>query len=258
MEKAIVTLTFDDGRRDNFKIVQDILMKYKLPATFYITTAFIENKINIGKSQPLTKADLDFIQKNNLFEISAHGDFHKNDIKDIRNGIIKLRNWYKDIEEMGFASPHSKMSKKQVINNKEFWAEMNIKYIRLGNNFRSFYWPEKCIAKLAKITKSKLLYTLIYQSSLMKDNKRNLLFSAPIMKEHSFKQIKSLIDSTVKQKKWVVFGLHSIGKENECPEHDTIWCWDTNKFDQLCRYLNKLREEGKLEVIKTIDIVRRR
>lgn len=42
---VIVSLSFDDGRYDNYTNVLPILRKYDIPATFNITTAYIDKRI---------------------------------------------------------------------------------------------------------------------------------------------------------------------------------------------------------------------
>ena len=46
-KKRNIVLTFDDGYKDNLTNALPILRKYKVPATIYITTRFLQNKCNI-------------------------------------------------------------------------------------------------------------------------------------------------------------------------------------------------------------------
>ena len=45
MDKAYISFSFDDGRIDNYTKAYPILKKHNLPATFNITTGYIEGKI---------------------------------------------------------------------------------------------------------------------------------------------------------------------------------------------------------------------
>ncbi len=44
LPKNSIVITFDDGYKDNFFYAYPILKKYKLPATFFLTTGFLDNK----------------------------------------------------------------------------------------------------------------------------------------------------------------------------------------------------------------------
>lgn len=44
LNKTYVAVTFDDGFKNNYDIAAEILDFYKVPATFYISTAYIEKK----------------------------------------------------------------------------------------------------------------------------------------------------------------------------------------------------------------------
>lgn len=47
MKKAIVTLSFDDGRIDNYRVAKEILLPNNIPATINIATAYIDGSLKI-------------------------------------------------------------------------------------------------------------------------------------------------------------------------------------------------------------------
>jgi peptidoglycan/xylan/chitin deacetylase (PgdA/CDA1 family) len=55
-----VTITFDDGYKNNFLYAYPVLKKYKFPATIFVITDFI------GKEGYLTWADMNEMQENNI------------------------------------------------------------------------------------------------------------------------------------------------------------------------------------------------
>lgn len=65
-----IVLTFDDGYRDFYTSALPVLEKYKVPATAYIITGFINRPNN------LTLAQLKSLGQNKLIEIGAHTVHH--------------------------------------------------------------------------------------------------------------------------------------------------------------------------------------
>ena len=45
MEKIRIVLSFDDGRRDNYRVAKELLEANEIPATFNITSGYLEGKI---------------------------------------------------------------------------------------------------------------------------------------------------------------------------------------------------------------------
>ena len=47
MKKAIVTLSFDDGRIDNYQVVKEILLRNNVPATINVATGYIDGSLEM-------------------------------------------------------------------------------------------------------------------------------------------------------------------------------------------------------------------
>ena len=91
-----VVLSFDDGRRDNFRVAMEELVKRKLPATFNITSGYIEKTIELDElcpNEPMTVEEVVELSKNSNFEIAGHGYAHLNTIEDWEKGIHVLKKW---------------------------------------------------------------------------------------------------------------------------------------------------------------------
>jgi peptidoglycan/xylan/chitin deacetylase (PgdA/CDA1 family) len=79
-----LSITFDDGYLDNFQVAAPILQKYRLPATFFVTTGFLGTSFVAPWDAALPTAPrwMDWTHVHRLlslgFEIGSHSDTHLN------------------------------------------------------------------------------------------------------------------------------------------------------------------------------------
>jgi peptidoglycan/xylan/chitin deacetylase (PgdA/CDA1 family) len=77
-----LSITFDDGYRDNYEVAAPILKRLDLPATFFVTTGFIGTRRVAPWDQNLVRQPgwMDWDQVRSLasqgFEIGCHTDTH--------------------------------------------------------------------------------------------------------------------------------------------------------------------------------------
>jgi peptidoglycan/xylan/chitin deacetylase (PgdA/CDA1 family) len=77
-----LSITFDDGYRDNAEVAAPILRRLQLPATFFVTTGFIDSQITPAWDRHLTRQPgwMSWRQVRALadmgFEIGSHTDTH--------------------------------------------------------------------------------------------------------------------------------------------------------------------------------------
>jgi len=77
-----LSITFDDGYFDNFQVAAPILLKYRLPATFFVTTGFLGTSIVApwDAALPIAPRWMDWAHVRELaslgFEIGNHSDTH--------------------------------------------------------------------------------------------------------------------------------------------------------------------------------------
>ncbi len=67
----LVSITFDDGFRDNLTVALPLLEKYNLPMTLFVTAGFV------GTEGYLSRAELFEISRHPLVTIGAHGLRHR-------------------------------------------------------------------------------------------------------------------------------------------------------------------------------------
>lgn len=74
--QKFVAVTLDDGYQDNFQYAYPLLKKYKIPFIIYVSTQFIDNKIEMwwypGESLGISQKDLIEMDKDELCTIGAH------------------------------------------------------------------------------------------------------------------------------------------------------------------------------------------
>lgn len=77
-EKSVI-LTFDDGYQDNFVTVFPLLKKYEMPATIFLVSGFIDNRIRLkGAEQwsPVTWEQVREMNDSGLVDFGGHTDTH--------------------------------------------------------------------------------------------------------------------------------------------------------------------------------------
>lgn len=253
-----IVLTFDDGRGDNYRIANDILLKRGLKATFFITTNYANGTIDKSKL-PCRNVSLSIEQIRDMsskqdFEVAGHGANHLNTLQDWNEGIDVLKKWIGDeyfIQGTGVASPNCNISVEHIEGDRKALNKLGIRYVRIGlpnkNNFLS-----KVLCKLSLITKSKVIFYFSSKAALKTISGAFVVYSVPILNMHSIDQVKFLVDKCQSSGNDCVFMFHSILKPDE-EYYSDMWSWDFNKFEELCDYLSKLEKEGKIKVEKLID-----
>lgn len=250
---GIVALSFDDGRKDNFDIAQQLLKPLHLPAAFNITTGYVDGScpeaLRPSPAPAMCMADVKALAAEPLFELALHGDQHQNTAEDIARGRGKLLHWLAlpPTQRFGFASPGSglDLSDAEALRQEPFRS--GVSYVRSSLRCRTWA-PIRILARKAgRVIHSPLLYRIAYRDTLMEPGSGHILYSVPIMGDISAKQVMALVTLCAKKKQALILMLHSI----EDTPRDT-WSWSRQKFEALCRYLAAQREAGRLDV-KTVQ-----
>ena len=255
-----VVLSFDDGRGDNAEVAFNVLAPREIPATFNITTGYIDRScpedLSPSNNPPLTIDDVKKIAANPIFEIALHGDKHLNTIDDIYIGRDKILKWL-DLpseQKFGFASPGSRFSP-TVFNSDEMRSfRSSIAYMRVSLRINKHMFFRVMCRKAARLTHLPSLFKVAYKETLLDKQDGQILYSVPVMKSTSFKEIKSLVDYAIRKDKSLVLMFHSI-KDNLTQEDN--WTWSKKRFERLCKYLELMRNEKQLCVCTSMDLIDR-
>lgn len=260
MEKTRIVLSFDDGRRDNYRVAKELLEVNEIPATFNITSGYLERKIPIEglcPNEALTLEELIELSQCPCFEIAGHGYAHLNTVKDWHLGMVKLEEWLSSgyfAEGYGVASPHSELTRTDLSlfqNNNQL---KGLRYIRTGlANQRAF--GQRLMSKLARATGNRELMYFPVRGNFKRIEKNTFLhYSLPILYPHSFEQVQYCIEKLVKRGGDLILMFHSILKKGE-PYYNDLHSWDYQKFEQLCKYLIDVQDKGMILLQRNIDLV---
>lgn len=251
-----VALSFDDGRKDNYRLAEEVLIPMQIPATFNITTDYImrmETEDILGLNLAMSKAEVIKLSENLLFEIAGHGKKHNNEYANLIGGIKQLREWC-NLDRIGVASPNSKLTSADLGNAIDTYKKDGIAYVRIGNRFNQTEFIKKCFRKLNRKIHSGWISVWVYKDSMLSKNDAYILNSIPILHYNSLKEIKSIINNAVNMNRSCILMFHSVLKEGE-EYYKDLWSWDFEQFQLLCNYLKRLEKEKKLKICKTMDLV---
>ncbi len=258
MEKALVGFSFDDGREDTYLYGYPILKKYHLPATFNITTGFIEgvdSSFVPSYVKPMTIDMLKDLFSDSDMEIAGHGYKHINSLENIIHGIKSLcqilgtSSLYKG--ENGFASPYTGLSLSSYRQIKVALNNNHIPYVRLSLRYLLFVSIKTYIRKISRIIKWPFLYKIAYSDTLMDSVEDDVIYSIPVLSTISFSQLHSVIKKAISEKKACVLMFHGIVPKGGSRDN---WEFEEDKFDALCHLLSEYQKRGFLKGATSMDI----
>lgn len=261
MKQASIGLSFDDGREDTFLNGYPILEKYHLPATFNITMGFVKGIVYDFVDEdvnPMSEEMLKDLYANPQIEIAGHGFLHNNSLKDITSGIKSLcellgtDSLYKGTN--GFASPYSGLTSMRIQKLEKELQANNIAYVRLSLRYQSFSLLKILARKISRVIKWPWIYRLAYQDTLMFDANEGVLYSIPVLSSITLGQLKAVIREAVRKKAACILMFHSIVEKGKVRDN---WDYETDKFQELCSFLNELHEKDELKVMTSMDIYNR-
>ena len=230
-EKGTVVISIDDGNADDFRLYENVLLKYNLPATFNIISNTIDEETS------LTKGQLRIIYNNPSMEIAAHGYSHQNDDGDIIKGITELYDCLGITNNLiGFASPGSQMKNEFIEKNQDHLKSLGLLYVRTSRNPNANDRHSELQNKFKNAGSSEYIINnipqLTYSFSGMCVN------SAVVYNHTNLDDLKMLVDIAAEERACIVFMFHRTKKKGEL-NYDEVYCYDYNKFMDFAEYLSK-------------------
>lgn len=241
----IISLSFDDGREDNFKIAYPLLKRYGLPATFFVTTGFIDGTLvsddfGIGR-KAMSIANLKVMQDGGM-EIASHGDRHITETADFRLSLQKLRAWGLSGESVGFSVPHLECTGQAL---EDFIAENHdfLTYARVNRDPRCYRFLSKAYYAGYHLTKMACFYDAFNHFSLMKKTSPFSLYSPMLHSDVRVGGLKKFIAKHSREDCWLILTFHSI-VENPTDR----WEWGADSFEALLSFLKEQKAVQTLTI----------
>ena len=254
-----IAFSFDDGRKDTVRMFYDILKPLNIPFTINVTTGYINKCIELSDypslNEPMSVDDLIKMNNESLIEISGHGRKHNNDCDNFIDGINDLRNILNTNSKIGLASPQCMFDLKKIPECRQLFDKNKVLYFRTGDRFYNNVFLKKGLRKINKLLKISPIYYYVYKDSAINYSTDNyVLYSAIVTKFDTLNNMKYFIRKAIKENKSFILMFHSILKPGEQFYNDT-YSWDYDNFADFCKFLKRLEEENKIELIKVRDFI---
>lgn len=258
MGKYIV-LAFDDGGKDQFTNGVQILKKYDLTGSFYITTGIVDGTLEpegvIKSSGGFAMSQEDIRTCISLgMEIGSHSDKHTNEIKDIETSLYKLTSWcngcVKEGHIWGFASPSSDIYAENL--NEISGIKGRIKYVRTGVQIRRNGIFYAGFFLLNRVVKSKRIFWILNKKYINRPARDIFLVESIAIKSDTPVDHIKYFASKIKEGECAVFLFHSILDENEqANQMNDCWYYKKCDFEKICRYFS----DSRYKVITVADAI---
>lgn len=250
MKSVYLSLSFDDGRKDNVNLVLPILEKYGFRATFFITTGFVDGTFKsdeFGQNrEALSVSDCTFLAKKGM-EIALHGDRHITEDKDLRVSYEKVKKWgLSNEEKIGFSVPHCQGSDEEIKNfvqrNRDILA-----YLRDGRDPRCYHFFKEADYGLFHLFHNDKRFDDFNSLNLMRNPNPWHLYTIMVKDDFTVGAFRYFLEKHAGEDTYLILTFHSIVTHPK----DT-WEWSAQDFDALCAFLSV---EKRIRVLPIKDWV---
>ncbi len=240
-----IFLSFDDGRIDAYESAFMILKNNDLPASFHITTGFVDGTyvtdgFGVGR-KPVT-VDMLREMASTSCDISSHGDKHVAESKDYRISLDKLTEWGLCDGRAGLAVPNSAITddelKTLIEDNKE-----QLRYVRVGRSPRCYSFFHKVAFVLYRFTGMQGFFNFFNKPNIESNDNPYKIHSLVVRNSTKARSLIRFIQKNKDKNANLVIMLHSIVNESR-----DVWEWPASSFEELVIYLSQEQKSGSLKV----------
>lgn len=244
-----VTITFDDGRSDNYVYANPILRKYKIPATLFVTTGFVDGTWTKPTDQwksvsgALSITELQEMASHG-WELGLHGDKHITDLKDLENAYKKFVEWGFVDDKIPFSIPNSEKIEDELYRIESSSLGNLISFIREGRGIDTKQLKYRVLYLLYNYCNAQWAYDKFNQPScngVSYTTASKRVYSVVVKRNDSPKMICKFLRQ-IPDNSWVIFMLHSI-----LPQEDKLyladeWTWSTTNFERFISQMAKYQD----------------
>lgn len=258
-----ISLTFDDGREDNYSVAYPIMKQFGLCGTIYCTTGYIDGTWTkpedwYSSGNPISIEQLKDMQLNG-WELGLHGDKHTTEVNDLKTSYLKMKSWGLVKDSVGFSMPNSSIEEEKMNEVLDQCFNREICYIRRGRKINTSSLSSKLLFGLYTYCSQKHAYNRFNNENLNKINsfRPEQIYSIVIRNSDDPKMIIKFVEQ-MPEESWAVFMLHSIWPQEHFLHGVDPWNWSAVKFRYFCSELNSLKTKGKVDIKTVMDVVEKK
>lgn len=251
-----LSITFDDGRDDNFETAFPIMQKYGLTGTLFCTTGFVDGTWEkdddfLSADKPLTIENMREMREAG-WEIALHGDKHTAEVDDLNTAAAKLEQWGLGSAPYSFSLPRSVVDEKII---RDIVSGGKVSCIRRARARDKQKLSTKILFGLYTFLNLDFAYNSFNRPSLntLPPADKSSIFSVVIRNEDKPERIAKFVKKA-EDNTWIVLMLHSILDEKHPLYKTDPWNWSAKRFEALCASLADLEVQGIIKVVNMCDI----
>ena len=254
-----ISITFDDGREDNYSVAYPVMERYHMKGTVFVTTGFVdgtweEYHVLDSPRRALSVEEIRELAENG-WEIGLHGDRHTTEVRDLIRAYDKLNGWIHDKKPAvyGFSVPNSTASDEEIDSIRAM--KDRILYIRKGRRKANTGIIRKVLYVLSYFGGMQWAYNQYNKDNICSaaDSNRTL-YSVVVKTKDKPEMILKLLD-TIPDETGIILMLHSVLPAEECKASRSPWIWEEEKLNTLCRLLSEGKD--RIRVVTARELVNR-